>query len=87
MGLFFDDDSALYSSIWNAGVPNGRTAVFISQAKYFYGEWQMGKPHGFNVLRSGDTVLLGSYMNGNLVGRFMIIFEKQNFVTIVSGLN
>lgn len=45
----------------------------------------MGKPHGFNVFRSGDTVLLGTYDSGQLKGRFLIIFERQSFVTIVGG--
>ena len=76
MGLFLDDQSVLYCSDWVRGVPEGRTAVFVSHGKYFYGEWKNGKPQGFNIFRCGDVVLLGNYVEGHLIGRFMLIFEK-----------
>lgn len=37
MGLFLDDSSALYCSFWQKGICQGRTAVFLDKAKYFYG--------------------------------------------------
>lgn len=61
LGLFFDDNSALYSSIWRNGSPAGRTVVFFSREQYIYGDWRTGKPNGFNVFRSDGVILLGYY--------------------------
>ena len=75
-----DDDMVLHCSSWNAAQLNNQTAILISHGKYVYGEWKSGLPHGFNVFRSGDTVLLGNFSDGKLNGQFIVIFERQNFV-------
>lgn len=84
IGLFLDDLMRFYCSAWHDGMLHGPTVVFSGHGKYLYGDWQQGQPHGFNVFRSGDIVLLGHYQQGELAGEFLVIFEQQNLLVVVS---
>lgn len=64
---------------------NSHTAIIISHAKYIYGEWKDGVPDGFNVFRTGENVVLAMFERGEVVGEFIVIFERQGYVIV--GVN
>lgn len=64
IGLLLDDYMRFYASEWNHGQLSGRSLVYCTHSSYIYGMWREGKPNGFNVMRSGDIVLLASLSNG-----------------------
>lgn len=64
IGLLLDDYMRFYASEWNHGQLSGRTLIYCTHSNYIYGIWREGKPNGFNVMRSGDIVLLASLTNG-----------------------
>ena len=82
LGFFLDDDLLLHCSTWESGSLNHQTAILVSHSKYMYGDWKQGKPNGVNIFRMGDTVLIGNFESGTLVGDFVIIFERQNFAVV-----
>jgi hypothetical protein len=73
-----------YVSDWKHGQLSGRTFIFSGHGKYLYGQWQDGLPHGFNIFRSGDIVLLGNFHSGELIGEFIVVFERQNLLAVVT---
>lgn len=84
IGLFLDDFMRFYVSEWQDGQLHGRTVIFSGHGKYLYGQWREGLPHGFNIFRSGDIVLLGHFNAGELSGEFIVVFERQNMLAVVS---
>lgn len=72
--MFMNDDLMLHCSFWKNSLLNSHTTVFIGHAKYIYGEWENGLPQGFNVFRSGETVLLADFQQGKILGQFAVIF-------------
>ena len=82
-GIFLDDHMRLTLSQWHNGLMSGSTLLFDSHSKYIYGSWERGLPHGVNVYRGGDTVLLGNFEQGEIVGRFVVIFELQKLMLTV----
>lgn len=58
-GILVDDDLSFYASTWKDGKLNNATMIYINHGKYIYGEWKNNEPHGLNVFRIGDTVVLG----------------------------
>lgn len=64
LGMFMNDDLVLYTSFWKDSKLHNQTAILIGHAKYLYGKWEEGIPQGFNVFRSGDTVLLAEFQGG-----------------------
>ena len=58
-GILADDDLSFYASQWREGKLNGPTVIYISHGKYIYGEWMHNEPHGLNVFRIADTVIVG----------------------------
>lgn len=50
-----------------------------------FGDWRQGKPNGFNVYRNEDVIVLGNYENGKILGKRMVIFEKNNCAVVMSG--
>jgi hypothetical protein len=58
-GILIDDDMSFYTSQWAANKLNKNTMIYISHGKYIYGKWKDNEPHGLNVFRIGDTVILG----------------------------
>lgn len=83
LGVFVDDDLAFYVSHWADSRLAGNTLVYLAHGKYIYGEWAHNEPHGLNVFRSGDTVLVGQFVRGTPAGRCLLIFEKHNFACIL----
>ena len=83
-GILVDDDLSLYASHWKDGKLNDSTMIYISHGKYIYGLWRDNQPHGLNVFRIGDTIVLGEFDNGYLIKKIVIIFEKFNFVATLS---
>lgn len=73
-GILVDDDLSLYASQWVNDKLNGATVIYISHGKYIYGIWKDNEPHGLNVFRIGDTVILGEFNNGQLINKVLIIF-------------
>lgn len=86
-GILIDDDLSFYASHWHEGRINASTVIYISHAKYIYGQWQDNEPQGLNVFRIGDTVVLGEFDNGYLVKKIVVIFERLNFVAILEDRN
>lgn len=82
-GILVDDDLSFYATTWKDGKINDDTVIYISHGKYIYGQWQENEPHGLNVFRIGDTVVLGEFDNGDLIRKAIIIFEKFNFLAIL----
>lgn len=58
-GILIDDDLSFYASLWRDGKLSGPTVIYISHGKYIYGEWLNNEPHGLNVFRIADTVIVG----------------------------
>ena len=58
-GILIDDDLSFYASQWKDGKLNDSTVIYINHGKYIYGLWKNNQPHGLNVFRIGDTVILG----------------------------
>ena len=87
LGILIDDDLSFYASHWKDGKLNDSTLVYISHGKYIYGQWKNNEPHGLNVFRIGDTVILGEFNNGDLINRILVIFERVNFIAILEKLN
>jgi hypothetical protein len=56
---------------------DGKSLIFYSHAKYIYGDWREGQPHGINVFRSGDTILFACVEYDTIIGQFLVIFEQQ----------
>ena len=83
LGMLMNDDLILYTSFWKGSKLNSHTAILIGHSKYMYGKWENGLPQGFNVFRSGDTVLLGEFQQGKILGQFAVIFERQGFVAVL----
>ena len=73
-GIYFDDDLHFHCSEWKSSLMNNHTAILVSHAKYIYGEWRDGVPHGFNVFRTGENVVLAVFEDGEVVGDFIVIF-------------
>lgn len=73
-GILIDDDLSFYASNWKDGKLNDDTVIYISHGKYIYGQWHENEPHGLNVFRIGDTVVLGEFDNGDLIRKAIIIF-------------
>lgn len=84
LGILIDDDLSFYASNWKSGKLNGCTLIYLAQSKYIYGQWENNEPNGLNVFRICDTVVLGMFENGKLKGRVLLIFEKINFIAILS---
>lgn len=81
--MLVDDDLSFYSSQWEQGRLNNSTVIYISHGKYIYGQWKDNEPHGLNVFRIGDTVVLGEFDCGRLCKKILVIFEKLNFVVVI----
>ena len=47
-----------------------------------YGDWKEGVPHGFNVFRGGEIVVLGNFKEGRTDGMFAVVFERHKFVVV-----
>lgn len=74
LGIFIDDDLTFHISHWLNNKLNGPTLVYLTHGKYIYGEWKMNEPHGLNIYRSGDTVLLSKFKQGKPSERCLLIF-------------
>jgi hypothetical protein len=57
--------------------------IYITHGKYLYGTWMDNQPHGLNVFRVGEAVLLGQFEMGKLTGKVIVIFERLGFLAIV----
>lgn len=79
VGVVIDDDLTFHVSHWQENRMQGPTLVYLAHAKYIYGEWKNNEPHGLNVYRSGDTVLLARYVFGVPSKRCLLIFERHGF--------
>lgn len=79
LGIMIDDDLTFHVSNWHENKMQGPTLVYLAHAKYIYGEWKNNEPHGLNVYRSGDTVLLSKYVFGVPSNRCLLIFERHGF--------
>jgi len=84
LGIFIDDDLTFYISQWRQSKLNGPTLIYLSHGKYIYGEWKNNEPHGLNIYRSGDTVLLGKFKDGLPAEKCLMIFERENFACIIN---
>ena len=82
-GILIDDDLSFYASHWKNDMLNGATIVYISHGKYIYGQWMNNEPHGLNVFRTGDTVLLANYNKGVLEGKLLVIFQKYSVIAVL----
>lgn len=83
VGVLVDDDLTFHVSHWQKGRMEGPTLLYLAHAKYIYGEWKNNEPHGFNVYRSGDTVLLAKYLFGVPAGRCLVVLEREGFACVL----
>lgn len=60
-GILIDDDLSFYASNWKDGKINGSSVIYMSHGKYIYGQWYNNEPHGLNVFRIADTVIVGEF--------------------------
>lgn len=74
VGIFIDDDLAFHLSHWKHGQLDGPTLLYLSHGKYLYGLWKNDLPHGLNVFRCADTVLVGAFKEGTPTGRCLVVF-------------
>lgn len=86
-GVLIDDDLTFHVSNWHEDKLHGPTLIYLAHAKYIYGEWKNNEPHGLNVYRSGDTVLLSKYMFGVPSHRCLLIFERHSFACVLGECN
>lgn len=59
--------------------------MYISHGKYIYGSWENNEPHGINVFRTGETVLVGEFENGQIINKVLVIFEKYNIIAVLES--
>lgn len=84
LGVLVDDDLTFHVSNWHENRMQGPTLLYLAHARYIYGEWKNNEPHGLNVYRSGDTVLLSKYVFGVPSQRCLLIFERHGFACVLA---
>lgn len=82
-GILLDDNLRFIVGTWIHSQLNGNVVIIDSHQKYIYGSWKDGIPEGINVYRGGETILIANFVNGKIVGKFLVIFESQGLMLTV----
>ncbi len=85
MGILIDDDMNIYCSEWEDNRMNGFTFIYFANGNYFYGMWRGNEPHGINIYRNKEFILIGVYHKGSNVGNTLAITDSINHMLVFSG--
>lgn len=64
---------------------SGLTFIYTNNGHYFYGMWKNNEPHGSNIYRNKEFILIGSYHRGSNVGSTLAITDAINHLLVFHG--